>query len=81
MAEQKAALESEIAAASKPRSRRTFLHWTEAQWDAFTTAMVESVVERVTVKPVGKGGRWVPIGDRVDIEWRDGVRPSVEAVS
>jgi site-specific DNA recombinase len=37
-------------------------------------AMVESRVDHVTVRPVGKG-KPVPVADRVVIHWRDGVKP------
>jgi site-specific DNA recombinase len=34
---------------------------------------LRTFLRHVTVKPVGKGGRWLPLADRVDIVWRDGM--------
>jgi hypothetical protein len=81
LAAQKAAIEADIAAAAKPRSRRTHLARVGdpdflAELDA---ELVETCVERVTVLPVGKGGRWKSVGERVVFVWRDGVRKSVPA--
>ncbi len=67
-------VEAELAALATVEEASTEPLWFgEDRWRAWLSLRVD----HVNVSPIGRGiGRWTPIGDRVEIVWRQGVRMS-----
>jgi site-specific DNA recombinase len=85
-----AGVEAEIGARATPRVKRDlgFLDWTDEQWaaeeetfyaDPETRAWLETLVDAIVLKPAGRS-RWMTVGQRTTVKWREGVHDAREGI-